>query len=149
MYGELMLPSFPLRLPLHIRGKPERGVRFGLSMRLIPIFAVMRLNLHRHAHVQHRRHLLGHDLAERVGLRFDFEAISRAPNTLLSHRLIALTPDSHKEAVIDAIYAERGRRGPDGNLVYFSSSPASTQASVANRFVAERADALAMLEAAR
>ena len=45
--------------------------------------------------------------------------------------------------------AERGRRGADGNLVYFSSSPASTQASVANRFVAERADALAMLDAAR
>ena len=63
-----------------------------------------------------------------------------------------VTPEdgvAYDRALIDAIYAERGRRGPDGNLVYFSSSPASTQASVANRFVAERADALAMLEAAR
>lgn len=50
---------------------------------------------------------------ERVGLRFDFEAISRAPNTLLSHRLIALTPDSHKEAVIDAIYAAYFEQGRD------------------------------------
>ena len=63
-----------------------------------------------------------------------------------------VTPEdgvAYDRALIDAIYAERGRRGPDGNLVYFSSSPASTQASVANRFVAERADALAMLDAAR
>lgn len=49
---------------------------------------------------------------ERVDLHFDFEAITRAPNTLLSHRLIALAPDSAKEAVIDAVYAayfEQGR----------------------------------------
>ena len=50
---------------------------------------------------------------ERVGLRFDFEAISRAPNTLLSHRLIALTPDSHKEAVTDAVYAAYFEHGRD------------------------------------
>lgn len=63
-----------------------------------------------------------------------------------------VTPEdgiAYDRALIDAIYTERGRRGADGNLVYFSSSPASTQASVANRFVAERADALAMLDAAR
>ncbi len=56
---------------------------------------------------------------------------------------------AYDRALIDAIYAERGRRGADGNLVYFSSSPASTQASVADRFVNERADAQAMLDAAR
>jgi predicted DsbA family dithiol-disulfide isomerase len=50
---------------------------------------------------------------ERVGLRFDFEAISRAPNTLLSHRLIALTPSSQKEAVIDAVYAAYFEQGRD------------------------------------
>ncbi len=50
---------------------------------------------------------------ERVGLRFDFEAITRAPNTLLSHRLIALAPDSHKEAVIDAVYAAYFEQGRD------------------------------------
>jgi len=41
---------------------------------------------------------------ERVGLNFNFEAITRAPNTTLSHQLIALTPEAHKVAVIDAIY---------------------------------------------
>lgn len=50
---------------------------------------------------------------ERVGLRFDFEAITRAPNTLLSHRLIALTPDSDKEAVIDAVYTAYFELGRD------------------------------------
>jgi len=50
---------------------------------------------------------------ERVGLRFDFEAITRAPNTLLSHRLIALAPDGHKEAVIDAVYAAYFEQGRD------------------------------------
>ena len=50
---------------------------------------------------------------ERVGLRFDFKAISRAPNTLLSHRLIALAPDSHKEAVLDAVYAAYFEQGRD------------------------------------
>jgi predicted DsbA family dithiol-disulfide isomerase len=40
-----------------------------------------------------------------VGLVFNFEQISRAPNTMLSHRLIALTPDEHKEGLIDAVYA--------------------------------------------
>lgn len=42
-----------------------------------------------------------------------FEAITRAPNTLLSHRLIALTPDSHKEAMIDAVYAAYFEQGRD------------------------------------
>ncbi len=54
---------------------------------------------------------------ERVGLRFDFEAITRAPNTLLSHRLIALAPDSARKAVIDAVYAAYFEHGRDiGNL---------------------------------
>jgi predicted DsbA family dithiol-disulfide isomerase len=50
---------------------------------------------------------------DRVGLRFDFEAITRAPNTLLSHRLIALAPDSAKEAVLDAVYAAYFEHGLD------------------------------------
>jgi predicted DsbA family dithiol-disulfide isomerase len=50
---------------------------------------------------------------DRVGLRFDFEAITRAPNTLHSHRLIALAPDSAKEAVIDAVYAAYFEHGLD------------------------------------
>ena len=50
---------------------------------------------------------------ERVGLRFDFEAITRAPNTLLSHRLIALAPHDHQEAAIDAVYAAYFEQGRD------------------------------------
>ena len=50
---------------------------------------------------------------ERVGLRFDFEAITRAPNTLLSHRLIALAPAGAQEAVIDGVYAAYFEHGRD------------------------------------
>lgn len=50
---------------------------------------------------------------ERVGLHFDFDAITRSPNTLLSHRLIALAPDSAREAVIDAVYAAYFEQGRD------------------------------------
>lgn len=39
-----------------------------------------------------------------VGLHFNFEAITRAPNTLLSHALIAIAPDDQREATIDALY---------------------------------------------
>ncbi|HEY6660074.1 MAG TPA: LysM domain-containing protein [Pyrinomonadaceae bacterium] len=53
-------------------------------------------------------------------------------------------PDYDKQ-LICAIYAERGRRKPDGNLAYFSKSSASVQTGVANRFKNELQDALAML----
>jgi predicted DsbA family dithiol-disulfide isomerase len=42
---------------------------------------------------------------EAVGLTFNIDKIEVAPNTLLSHRLIALAPEEKKEALIDAIYA--------------------------------------------
>ena len=48
--------------------------------------------------------------------------------------------------IINSIYAERGRKNSAGNLVYFSDSPLNIQQSVANRFVNEQADALAMLQ---
>jgi hypothetical protein len=48
--------------------------------------------------------------------------------------------------LINAIYAERGKKDSAGNLVYFSSSPRNIQKSVDNRFVDERSDALAMLQ---
>ena len=51
----------------------------------------------------------------------------------------------YDEQLIRAIYAERGRRKPDGNLAYFSRSSPSVQAGVANRFKNECQDALAML----
>ena len=53
-------------------------------------------------------------------------------------------PDYDKQ-LIRAIYAERGRRKPDGNLAYFSKSSSSVQTGVANRFKNELQDALAML----
>jgi predicted DsbA family dithiol-disulfide isomerase len=48
-----------------------------------------------------------------VGLAFHFERITRAPNTLLSHRLIALAPLAQKKGVIDAIYAAYFEHGQD------------------------------------
>ena len=47
--------------------------------------------------------------------------------------------------LIQAIYAERGRRRPDGKLAYFPSSSPNVQNGVANRFKNELADALKML----
>ena len=54
------------------------------------------------------------------------------------------SPDFDKR-LISAIYAERGRRRPDGKLAYFPSSSPSVQKSVAGRFKGEEADALKML----
>lgn len=48
-----------------------------------------------------------------VGLEFNFEKIERAPNSLLSHCLIALSPADQREAVIDALYDAYFRDGRD------------------------------------
>ena len=40
---------------------------------------------------------------ESVGLTFNFEDITRAPNTTLSHQLVAITPDYLKAAMLNAI----------------------------------------------
>lgn len=53
-------------------------------------------------------------------------------------------PDFDKQ-LICAIYAERGRKKPDGNLAYFSKSSPSVQSGVSKRFKNEEQDALAML----
>ncbi|TYT26622.1 LysM peptidoglycan-binding domain-containing protein [Luteimonas viscosa] len=50
-------------------------------------------------------------------------------------------------AVIDAVYDERGRVDRNGELAHFSSNSAAVQRGVAERFVNERADAIAALEA--
>jgi hypothetical protein len=55
-------------------------------------------------------------------------------------------PNASDADIIRAIYAERGKRNRAGQLAYFSSSTAAVQSSVANRFVNEQRDALAMLE---
>ena len=77
-------------------------------------------------------------------------AVQHGPATPIVHRACAkltCTPvDSHyDEQLIRAIYAERGKTKPDGNLAYFSSNSASVQKGVANRFKSELQDALAML----
>ena len=57
----------------------------------------------------------------------------------------APTDPKYDEELIRAIYAERGRKKPDGNLAYFSGNSANVQKGVANRFKSELQDALAML----
>lgn len=48
-----------------------------------------------------------------AGLVFNFEAITRAPNTVLSHRLIAIAPEDQREAVMDQIYDAYFQHGRD------------------------------------
>lgn len=48
-----------------------------------------------------------------VGLTFDFAAIERSPNTMLSHRLVYLTPEEQRGAMLDAIYAAYFEFGRD------------------------------------
>lgn len=77
-------------------------------------------------------------------------AVQHGPATPIVHRACtkltcAPTDSQYDEQLIRAIYAERGRTKPDGNLAYFSSNSASVQKGVANRFKSELQDALAML----
>lgn len=52
-------------------------------------------------------------MGERAGLVFNFEKITRAPNTMLSHALIALTPDEKRDSMIEDIYAAYFEHGQD------------------------------------
>lgn len=52
------------------------------------------------------------EAGKRVDLSFHFDRIGKSPNTLLSHRLIALAPDDQRDAVVEALfdaYFEFGR----------------------------------------
>lgn len=51
----------------------------------------------------------------------------------------------YDELLIKAVYAERGKKKPDGNLAYFSKSSPGVQQGVSNRFRNECQDALSML----
>lgn len=53
------------------------------------------------------------DAGRRVGLTFNFERIEKAPNTLLSHLLIEVTPETQRETMIDALYAAYFEFGRD------------------------------------
>ncbi|HZI50059.1 MAG TPA: LysM domain-containing protein [Pyrinomonadaceae bacterium] len=77
-------------------------------------------------------------------------AVQHGGATSMVHKALAnvscaRTDPAFDEKLIRAIYAERGRTKPDGNLVYFSKSSPSVQKGVANRFKNELNDALAML----
>jgi murein DD-endopeptidase MepM/ murein hydrolase activator NlpD len=77
-------------------------------------------------------------------------AVQHGPGTPIVHRACATlsankNDPKYDEQLIRAIYAERGRRKPDGNLAYFGKSSPSVQTGVANRFKNELQDALAML----
>ena len=77
-------------------------------------------------------------------------AVQHGPGTSIVHKACASlrykpADAQYDEQLIRAIYAERGRRKPDGNLAYFSRSSPSVQQGVANRFKSECQDALAML----
>lgn len=63
----------------------------------------------------------------------------------LSNVSVSRTDPSFDEQFICAVYAERGRKKPDGNLAYFSKSAPGVQKGVARRFKDELQDALAML----
>lgn len=77
-------------------------------------------------------------------------AVQHGGGTSMVHKALAnvtcaRTDPGFDEQLIRAIYAERGRKKADGNLVYFSSSSPNVQKGVANRFKNELNDALAML----
>ena len=77
-------------------------------------------------------------------------AVQHGGATTIVHRAIATlactcADPTYDKQLISAIYAERGRKKPDGNLAYFSKSSPSVQAGVAKRFLNEQQDALAML----
>lgn len=48
-----------------------------------------------------------------VGLTFRFERVSKMPNTRLAHRFVALLPDEHKEAAVDALFKAYFEDGAD------------------------------------
>lgn len=77
-------------------------------------------------------------------------AVQHGPGTPIIHRACGnvscpTTDPKYDELLIRAIYAERGRKKPDGNLAYFSRSSPNVQQGVSNRFKNELQDALAML----
>lgn len=77
-------------------------------------------------------------------------AVQHGGATPIIHKAIANVKAKPTDAdfdkqLISAIYAERGRKKPDGNLAYFSKSSPSVQAGVSKRFKNEEQDALAML----
>ncbi|HKE59361.1 MAG TPA: hypothetical protein VKB46_21780, partial [Pyrinomonadaceae bacterium] len=77
-------------------------------------------------------------------------SVQHGGNSSIVHLALATLDITHTHPdfdrkLISAVYAERGRKKPDGNLAYFSKSSPGVQAGVAKRFKNEEIDALAML----
>jgi hypothetical protein len=72
---------------------------------------------------------------------------STIPSKALANVDVPPADADFDKAFITAIYEERGRRRPDGALVYFSKNSQAVQKGVAKRFTNELRDALAMLAA--
>ena len=78
-------------------------------------------------------------------------AVQHGPNTPVIHRALAALrsqggQDVDDRGLIQAIYAERGRRDASGALAYFANNSAAVQDGVAKRFVREERSALRMLD---
>ncbi|RNC67730.1 MAG: LysM peptidoglycan-binding domain-containing protein [Desulfuromonadales bacterium] len=78
-------------------------------------------------------------------------SVQHGPNSSVVHNALralgawnADDPDFDRR-LIHAIYAERGRKKDNGDLVYFGACSPSVQKGVAARFASEEKDALAML----
>ena len=67
-------------------------------------------------------------------------------NTVFKNALAGRDPSKLTDSqIIDSVYAERGRRSPNGSLAHFGKSAPYFQRGVANRFQNERKDAQSML----
>lgn len=78
-------------------------------------------------------------------------AVQHGPNTPAIRRALAAlrsqgVQDVDDRGLIQAIYAERGRRDASGALVYFANNSTAVQDGVAKRFVREERSALRMLD---
>ena len=89
----------------------------------------------------------GRDLVDRRAARPEHaRGPSRGSSPWAERRPCCQLDLERDRQLIVAIYAERGRRNADGNLVYFSKNSKAVQDGVARRFVDEARDALRMLE---
>jgi murein DD-endopeptidase MepM/ murein hydrolase activator NlpD len=108
---------------------------------------------HFNVQVNHVQAKTGVDLSGRSAALRDVvwsTSVHHGPDTNVIVKAMAkvnVSPTSagYDKALIDAIYAERGKRNESGELAYFTKSSAAVQDGVAKRFVNERKDAQAML----
>ncbi len=108
---------------------------------------------HHGAQLTHIKDKTGIDLSKQSKTLQDViwsTAVQHGPETnaiVKAMGKVAIAPGQpgYDKALIDAIYAERGKKNSSGELAYFSSSSAKVQAGVAERYVNELRDAQAQL----